>query len=186
MLCEPKSMALRTLSHLAAGTGGFQRRSPTGGAAKGIPRNARTSVMSLPSTVPDTVLTCEDTDADCAFAANAVQKMPNIASNRGSTFMSTIPFDGESYGVDKMLATPQAPDCNGNSGARIEEIKHYNKIMSTAPRQPNAFIRQLPKAELQLLLEGAVAPATLVHLPHPLPDRPTPPSAYPPHPYSAF
>ena len=42
--------------------------------------------------------------------------------------------------------------------------KHYNGDMSTAPRQPNAFIRQLPKAELHLHLEGAVEPATLLEL----------------------
>jgi len=37
--------------------------------------------------------------------------------------------------------------------------------MSTAAdRPPNAFIRQLPKAELHLHLEGAVEPATLVEL----------------------
>ena len=37
--------------------------------------------------------------------------------------------------------------------------------MSTAGAQaPNAFIRQLPKADLHLHLEGAVTPATLVEL----------------------
>jgi len=35
---------------------------------------------------------------------------------------------------------------------------------STPERQPSAFIRQLPKAELHLHLEGAVEPSTLVEL----------------------
>jgi adenosine deaminase/aminodeoxyfutalosine deaminase len=37
-------------------------------------------------------------------------------------------------------------------------------MTSAADRPPNAFIRQLPKAELHLHLEGAVEPATLVEL----------------------
>lgn len=37
-------------------------------------------------------------------------------------------------------------------------------MSSAANRPPNAFIRQLPKAELHLHLEGAVEPATLVEL----------------------
>ncbi len=43
---------------------------------------------------------------------------------------------------------------------------NYNlRIMSSAGVEtPNAFIRQLPKAELHLHLEGAVEPATLVEL----------------------
>jgi len=36
--------------------------------------------------------------------------------------------------------------------------------MTAADRLPNAFIRQLPKAELHLHLEGAVEPATLLEL----------------------
>jgi len=37
-------------------------------------------------------------------------------------------------------------------------------MTAAADRPPNAFIRQLPKAELHLHLEGAVEPATLVEL----------------------
>ena len=37
-------------------------------------------------------------------------------------------------------------------------------MSSAADRPPNAFIRQLPKAELHLHLEGAVEPATLLEL----------------------
>jgi len=44
---------------------------------------------------------------------------------------------------------------------------------STLERSPNAFIRQLPKAELHLHLEGAVEPATLQELRHLHGDRST-------------
>src|SRR5262245_41119182 len=40
----------------ACGAGGFQRRSPVGGAANGMPRNVRVESTSVPSTVPLSVL----------------------------------------------------------------------------------------------------------------------------------
>ena len=58
MQCEPNSVALRPPSHFAGATGGFQRRSPTGGAAYGIPRNTRTAPSTLPSAIPEAVFTC--------------------------------------------------------------------------------------------------------------------------------
>jgi len=38
----PNSPALRTSAHALTGCGAFQRKSPTGGAANGTPRNIRT------------------------------------------------------------------------------------------------------------------------------------------------
>src|SRR5262245_22050715 len=57
---RPNSVASRTPSHEAAGCGSFQRRSPTGGAAYGIPLKLRIrpSALAMPRTVPVAVLTC--------------------------------------------------------------------------------------------------------------------------------
>src|SRR6202000_642561 len=56
---EPKLVAWRTPCHLAAGCGAFQRRGPTGGAAKGIPRKSRVwlSALIFPWTFPWSRLT---------------------------------------------------------------------------------------------------------------------------------
>src|SRR5579863_1929780 len=49
--------------------------------------------------------------------------------------------------------------------SQICKLQTTIEFMSTAGAQaPNAFIRQLPKADLHLHLEGAVTPATLVEL----------------------
>ena len=48
--------------------------------------------------------------------------------------------------------------------ANLSSCNLQSEIMSVADRPPNAFIRQLPKAELHLHLEGAVEPATLLEL----------------------
>src|SRR5437899_8827640 len=55
---EPNSVAFFTPVHFAAGTGAFQRRSPTGGAAYRMPRKVFTLPSSLPSTAPKRVFTC--------------------------------------------------------------------------------------------------------------------------------
>ena len=53
----PNCVAWRTPVQFLTGCGGFQRRSPTGGAANGMPLNARTPLSSAPSTTPLAVLT---------------------------------------------------------------------------------------------------------------------------------
>src|SRR5580765_7219988 len=47
-------------AHGAAGCGGFQRRSPTGGAANGMPRKAHDAPLSTPCTSPLVVVTRQD------------------------------------------------------------------------------------------------------------------------------
>src|SRR6202521_16847 len=56
----PKFVALRIPCQLAAAAGGRQRRLPTGGAAKGIPRKARKLPSMAPCSWPDWVQTTVD------------------------------------------------------------------------------------------------------------------------------
>src|SRR4029077_13271297 len=56
----PKFVALRTPCQVAAAAGGRQRRLPTGGAAKGIPRKARKLPSIAPCSWPDWVQTTVD------------------------------------------------------------------------------------------------------------------------------
>ena len=60
MICGqmlPAAVALRICAHGACGIGARQRRSPTGGAAYGMPRNLRTVPVALPRTGPLSVIT---------------------------------------------------------------------------------------------------------------------------------
>src|SRR3954447_14265299 len=70
MQCGPNSVAWRTPVHLAGGFGAFQRRSPVGGVANGIPRNWRTpDAALLPSRVPVSIFTRSAASARMADAA---------------------------------------------------------------------------------------------------------------------
>ena len=48
----PKVVASRSPSHASTGAGGRHRRSPTGGAANGIPANRNPHRCSVPRTYP--------------------------------------------------------------------------------------------------------------------------------------
>src|SRR5215472_5049846 len=56
---DPNLSAWRTPDHFGAGCGAFQRRSATGGAAKGTPLNMRTewSALVVPSRIPVSIFT---------------------------------------------------------------------------------------------------------------------------------
>ena len=60
MQCGPGSMASRTPSHGVTDRGSFQRCSPTGGAANGMPLKVliRPSALVVPLTSPPVVFTC--------------------------------------------------------------------------------------------------------------------------------
>src|SRR5262245_29231867 len=68
----PNLTQSRTPSHFAGGSGGRQRRSPTGGAANGIPRKTRVepSALSVPRIVPASSFTV-GAAADCDVGATA-------------------------------------------------------------------------------------------------------------------
>src|SRR5437867_2811032 len=53
----PVAVALLTPVHAATGCGGFHRRSPTGGAANGMPLKLRTPFDIAPETSPPSIFT---------------------------------------------------------------------------------------------------------------------------------
>src|ERR1700722_21033890 len=71
---EPNSAALRVPFHLTGATGGFQRRSPTGGLAKGMPRKAEIVPSDLPSSLPVSIF---------AVGAELAARMVTAASSAG-------------------------------------------------------------------------------------------------------
>src|SRR5205823_7358441 len=66
---SPKVSALRTPLHFATGCGGFHRRSPTGGAANGIPLKTRTPRLVVPEINPDSSVTGSGIDAETGNTA---------------------------------------------------------------------------------------------------------------------
>src|SRR5258708_42771 len=78
MQAEPNLSAARTPDHGLVGCGDFQRRSPMGGAAKGIPLKMRTerSALVVPRRKPDSTLTF----SWAKVAAEAVRRIRAVAA----------------------------------------------------------------------------------------------------------
>src|ERR1700760_1697966 len=97
---EPNSVALRVPFHLTGFMGGFQRRSPTGGLAKGTPRNAVMLPSDLPSSLPVSILTVGAEPAPrmltAAKANNAVKSPAPTADESPSLIMES---PGEARGT---------------------------------------------------------------------------------------
>src|SRR5690606_20405552 len=85
----PKVVASRTPSHGSGGTGAAKRRSPTGAAAKGIPRNATDPSRRTPRTSPASIRTTGE------------------ASSSG--IRSVFAEEGEERLVDLVAVRPQQP-----------------------------------------------------------------------------
>src|SRR5579864_4904984 len=81
------------------------------------------------------------------------------------SFLVVIAAHGTSWTSFQDL-TAQGLSLRGACSSRKFAFCHLqSELMSPArAATPNAFIRQLPKAELHLHLEGAVEPATLLEL----------------------
>src|SRR5579871_2509220 len=96
---EPNSVALRVPFHFAGLTGGFQRRSPTGGLAKGMPRNALIAPSDLPSILPVSIFTVgAEPAARMLTAANkAVRSTAVAAEKRPSLIMESPVKPGGQY-----------------------------------------------------------------------------------------
>src|SRR5579862_9660818 len=90
---EPNSVALRVPFHFAGLMGGFQRRSPTGGLAKGMPRNEVIVPSDLPSSLPVSILTVGAEPAarmvTAATANSAVKRTAPTADERPSLNMES-------------------------------------------------------------------------------------------------
>jgi hypothetical protein len=72
-------VAARAVGQGAAGCGGFQRKAPTGGAAKGTPRKARTAVFNwnTPTTSPVSIWIRVPADSAWVPATPAISSPTN-------------------------------------------------------------------------------------------------------------
>src|SRR5580704_745305 len=95
---EPNSAALRVPFHLTGATGGFQRRSPTGGLAKGMPRKAEIVPSDLPSSLPVSILTVgAEPAARMVTAARSAVKSKALAAEEMPSLIEESP--GEARGT---------------------------------------------------------------------------------------
>ena len=108
----------------AEATGGFQRRSPTGGAAYGIPKNACTTPSSLPSTTPVPVFTCGAADS------------PNKPSGKANITHTTSDLRIFALTIFAFMRSPstgsnsRTPHCNGNNLRRAL----FRSLANLSPR----------------------------------------------------
>src|SRR4051794_21774761 len=82
-----KAVGFFTSLHFAAGCGGRQRRSPTGGAANGMPRYTVMPLWAVPSTWPPSMLTAPKATEDQSAPASSA---PGLAPF--PVFRCLIPF----------------------------------------------------------------------------------------------
>lgn len=111
----PYSVTLRMPRHGGGGCGAFQQRSPIGGAAKGIPRNAppRGSAWRLrPSSAPLEMTTCGA--GTCAPAARRMQRPMSSARHTFRRIVSMGPCCRQAYEV---LQADRAEFCTLANGS---------------------------------------------------------------------
>src|SRR5579862_3783208 len=89
---EPNSLALRMPFHFAGLAGGFQRRSLTGGLAKGMPRNAVIVPSDLPSSLPVSIFTVgAESAARLLTPANKAARSTALAAEERPSLIEESP-----------------------------------------------------------------------------------------------
>src|ERR1700749_4123264 len=112
---EPKPVALRVPFQFAGLAGGFQRRSPTGGWAKGTPRNAEMVPSDLPSSLPVSILTgAEEPAARIVTAASSAVKSKALAAEEKPNLIEESP--GKARGTISQVLCAQ-----GSCSQRLNE-----------------------------------------------------------------
>jgi len=103
----PNAFAARSPLQHAAGCGGFHRKSPTGGAAYGMPRNAVDPPLVAPTTAPDSTTT---------LFGLGVESTVQPAVSIGASFVVSAPasFDGAPP-LDEEPHAPQSAKTRGRA-----------------------------------------------------------------------
>src|SRR5579862_7346070 len=142
---EPNSLALRMPFHFAGLTGGFQRRSLTGGLAKGMPRNAVIVPSDLPSSLPVSIFTVgAESAARMLTAANKEARNTALAAEERPSLIVESPVEarGTISQLVRGLAVMRSAERDRNLDAGMENSNNLNRSRGGVVNDPIGSIRK--------------------------------------------